>query len=89
MINYINFPSFICVRCPTELFNLSIGISLECPVTLIYVTDVIECPSITGCVPSFNNQNIKLYYYANCAGTPEVHQNGCYKDLTVDTIAGL
>ena len=30
------------VRCPTELFELSIGISLECPVTLIYVTDVIE-----------------------------------------------
>ena len=38
-INDMDFPSFTCVRCATELFGLSIGISMECPVTLIYITE--------------------------------------------------
>ena len=33
--NCVEFPSFSCVICQTELFELSIGISLEFLVTLI------------------------------------------------------
>ena len=33
--NDINFPLFAFVRCPTETFELTIGISIEFPVTLI------------------------------------------------------
>ena len=32
---WYQFPSMTCVRCLKELFELSIGISLEFPVTLI------------------------------------------------------
>ena len=50
------FPNFIYASCLAELFELSIGISLECPVTLIQVT-VVVCNII--CLYTFET------YFAN------------------------
>ena len=38
VVNDIDFHSFTCVRCLTELFELSVGIPLEFPVTLLWAS---------------------------------------------------